>query len=109
MLMYLLLKAILVVLIVPVDLGAWPVNAFLGLQWVSANPEIFTSIAPHGGVVSSSSPVAVLFSSMGIANTFLPVREWFLFVLPFQVIVLSITYTLMLVRFLLRFVPFIHA
>ena len=109
MLMYLLAKAALVLVLGPFEVVAVVLTDLFGVAWVAANPGTVTQVGAHGGIVSSSSPFDILFSSLGMANAFVPVREYFLFILPIQLQVLSAVYGLSLVRLVLRFVPTITA
>lgn len=109
MLMYLLCKAALIVVLGPFEGVAFVLNNLLGVVWVADNTDRFSQIAAHGGIVASTSPLHVFFSSMGVANNFIPVREYFLFILPIQLQVLAAIYALSFVRVLLRFVPTITA
>jgi hypothetical protein len=109
MLMYLICNAVLSVGLFPLDFAFAPVANFMGLELAANNPGMYTALAPHGGVVSSNAPVAVLFSSFGIANRFLPIQEYLIFILPIQLQISGIAFVLSLVRLLLRFVPGITA
>jgi hypothetical protein len=109
MLGYYLISAFLTLVLAPFNAIATPVDYFLGLSWVSDNPDLFSNVAAHGGVVSSSSPLHVFFSSFGIANRFLPIREYFLYILPYQLLLSGTGLLLAALRVLLRFVPTLNA
>lgn len=105
MLMYLLCKSIMVVLLGPFEGVTFVLNNLIGIAWVADNPTNFTQVGAHGGIVASTSPLHVFFSSMGVANRFIPVKEYFLWIMPIQLVVLAVIYALAFIRVLLRFVP----